>query len=167
MPPAATPPVDAFRAAQSVQLNRAAVELQKEVLSASFNQAQAYTNIVLGAGYAGFFAVWAFTREQLTAPQALWSALLVAISLLSFVLFEVYKARYVSRLLLTLSNTLNDETRFLPALAEWKRQQQAHDLRFGVIWAKTFWFALSTGVAGGLILLYAFVQALLRWYFPG
>ena len=53
------------------------LDAQKELLSAAFSRANAYTNLILGAGYAGFFAVWAFTKDHLTPPQLFWSALFV------------------------------------------------------------------------------------------
>jgi hypothetical protein len=145
-------------------INRQLVEVQKELLSASFSQAQAYTNIVLGAGYAGFFAVWAFTRDYLSDLQVLWSALLMSFSLIAFVAFEVYKSFFTSRTLLGLAETVQDESKFVERLAEWKREMHHRQLEFGRIWATTFWFAVVTGFGGGLVLLYAFLRQLLERY---
>jgi hypothetical protein len=159
MPPAVIQPSQQRAAPQNL------LDAQKELLSSSFSRASAYTNLILGAGYAGFFAVWAFTRDQLTPPQVLWSALLVTVSLLSFVVFEVYKNFYLSRALLSLARAVADEANFAVRILEWKRDQQAREIRFGRIWASAFWLTLLFGFGGGLVLVYAFVRGLLRWYF--
>jgi hypothetical protein len=160
MPPAVIPPRQQSPGAQEL------LDAQKELLSASFSRANAYTNLILGAGYAGFFAVWAFTRDQLSPPQVLWSALLVTLSLLSFVCFEVYKNFYISHALLGLARAVQDEEHFAVRILEWKQDQQVRELRFGKIWASVFWLTLLSGLGGGLILVYAFICGLLNFYFP-
>jgi hypothetical protein len=140
------------------------LEAQKELLSAAYSQAQAYTSLILGAGYAGFFAAWGFTRDQLSAPQILWSALLVTLSLMSFVLFEVYKSFYVSRALLALGRTVQDPAQFPQLLENWKAERRDADIRFGRIWAGSFWVTLPSGLGGGLILIYGFVSSLIKLY---
>ncbi|WP_157071790.1 hypothetical protein [Steroidobacter denitrificans] len=42
-----------------------------------------YTAVIIFGGYAGFFAIWQMTKEYLSKDQALWSALLIMLSLLS------------------------------------------------------------------------------------
>jgi len=140
------------------------LDAQKELLSFGFNRAMAYTNLILGAGYAGFFATWTFTRDQLSARGTLWSALLVTLSLLSFVLFEVYKSFHISRTLVGLSRAVADPVNLAQRLLDWQRERYSVEIRFGRIWAATFWFTLLTGLAGGSILIVAFVRALIRSY---
>lgn len=152
MPPVLTP--------QQQQL----LDAQKELLSFSFSRAMAYTNLILGAGYAGFFATWGFTRDRLSAHETLWAALLVTLSLLSFVLFEVYKSFHISTTLLGLSRAVADPANLTQRLVDWQRKAQSADIRFGRIWAATFWFTLLTGLGGGGILIYAFVRALIHSY---
>ena len=157
MPPVQSP--------QQPFVNKQLLDAQKELLSAAFSQARAYTNLILGAGYGGFFAVWAFMRGQLTAPQVLWSALLVTLSLISFVAFEVYSSFYNSRALLNLARAVEDEAHFATRILEWKRDQQRRNIRFGKIWGSVFAVTFLTGFSGGLVLLYAFIRGLVRWYF--
>jgi hypothetical protein len=120
------------------------LDAQKELLASSFNQAMAYTNVILGAGYAGFFATWAFTRDKLSPRETLWSAFLLTVSLLSFVLFEVYRSFYTSRQLLGLSRAVNDPANIAQRLLEWQRERHSVEIRFGRIWATTFWITLLT-----------------------
>ena len=152
MPPALTSPQQQL------------LDAQKELLSFSFNRAMAYTNLILGAGYAGFFATWSFSRDRLSAHETLWSALLVTLSLLSFVLFEIFKAFYISKTLLGLSRAVADPEHLAQRLLEWQRDSHAAEIRFGRIWVVTFWFTVLTGVGGGGILIFAFVRALVQSY---
>ena len=55
----------------------------------AFEYAKSYTNIVVALGYAGFFAVWNLTKEQLSDLIINISATLISISLLSFIIWEV------------------------------------------------------------------------------
>lgn len=166
--PAALPPEQKSHNAGGFvrNVNSDLLETQKELLSSAYSQAQAYTNVILGAGYAGFFAAWGFTRDQLTPTQVLWSALLVTLSLLSFVLFEVYKSFYTSQALLGLSRTVQDPSQFAQLLEKWKLERRSAEIRFGRIWASTFWITLLSGLAGGLVLIYSFVSSLIRLHFP-
>jgi len=140
------------------------LDANKELLAHAYDRGMAYTNLILGAGYAGFFATWTFTRDRLTDRQTLWSALLVSLSLISFVLFEVYKTFFVSRTLLALSRAVQNPTEVVRRLAEWQQIVEASQIRFGRIWAYTFPFTLFTGLAGIGILVYAFICALLKSY---
>lgn len=67
------------------------IEAQTKVVTASCNSAAAYTNLIMLGGYAGYFGLWQLTREHLSKTQALWVALLILISLLTFIAFEVIK----------------------------------------------------------------------------
>lgn len=142
------------------------IAANKELLAYAFNSAAAYTNIVLGAGYAGYFATWAFMKDRLTPLTSLWAALLVLLSLLSFILFEVYKTFYISQSLLSLQNVVKDPSHFVQHIQEFEKDKQARDLRMGKIWVRTFLFTLLTAVMGGLTLISAIVHGLLLSYWP-
>ena len=47
-------------------INQELIDAQKEIISFSYSQGMAYANLIIGAGYAGFFATWAFTRRLLS-----------------------------------------------------------------------------------------------------
>ena len=143
------------------------LEAQKELLSSSYSKAGAYTNMVLGLGYAGFFGLWALTKEYLTNGQVLWSALLMAISLLTFILFEVYKSFYISQSLLGLERAVSDPQNFRQKILQWQSESHTKTIRFGKIWSSIFWVTVVTGIGGALILMYAFVVTLFALYAGG
>ena len=141
------------------------LDAQKELLSAAFSQANAYTNLILGAGYAGFFAAWAFTKDRLTVTELFWSALLVTCSLFIFVTFELVKAFYTGTAYIGLARVVADEANFMSHLAQFKKARHASDIRFGKIWLYVFLVTAITGLAGGGILISAFVRNLFQLYF--
>lgn len=73
------------------------VDTQVKIITATFDKSVAYTNIMIAAGYAGYFGLWQFTKDLLSKQQALWSALLVLVSLVSFILFEVAQMIMIPR----------------------------------------------------------------------
>jgi hypothetical protein len=72
-------------------------EAQQKLITVSYDRAASYTTVIIFGGYAGFFAICHLSKEYLSKDQTLWSALLIMISLLSFVLFEVLKMILVTR----------------------------------------------------------------------
>ncbi len=67
------------------------VETQIKVLSATFDKAIQYTNLVVVAGYGGFFGLWALTKQYLIATEARSAALWMLASGTMFVGFEIFK----------------------------------------------------------------------------
>lgn len=67
------------------------IETQIKVLSATFDKAVQYTNLVIVAGYGGFFGLWALTKEYLTPTGVRSAALWMLGSGTIFVAFEVFK----------------------------------------------------------------------------
>ncbi len=76
---------------QQEKAERDLVDREIKVLSASFDKAVAYTNIVVIAGYGGFFGLWSLTKGYLTATEARYAALSMLASASIFVGFEVFK----------------------------------------------------------------------------
>ena len=73
-------------------------DYQIKLLSALFDKATAYANLIIMAGYAGFFGLWSFTKDKLTPMQVFWSALFITISASVFVIFETFKIPFPVKL---------------------------------------------------------------------
>lgn len=69
---------------------QAFIEKQKEIVLSSYEQAKSYSNIIMMGGYAGLFAIWSFTKDDLAQWQTMLVGLLAVLSVFSFVLFEIY-----------------------------------------------------------------------------
>lgn len=76
---------------QQEKAERDLVDREIKVLSASFDKAVAYTNVIVIAGYGGFFGLWSLTRGYLTATEARYAGLSMLASASIFVGFEVFK----------------------------------------------------------------------------
>ncbi|NTV05451.1 MAG: hypothetical protein HGA59_02950 [Chlorobiaceae bacterium] len=138
---------------------------QKELAAHTFDKAQAYTNVVLLAGYAGFFAIWSFIRPDITNEQVFWSGLLIALSLTAYMLWEIYGSFYRSRSLLCLAKAVNNPDKFHELLEQHKLDEQARIIFLGQIWVVVFGFTVLTGFSAIGILLWAFVSTLWKIYF--
>jgi len=153
------------------QRQRAASELataQQKLVATSYDKAAAYTTVIVFGGYAGFFALWQLSKEYLSREQTLWSALLILVSLLSFVLFEVVKMVLVTRDLIRRAGALdlpgirNDLPRLLAVLTELDQGQIAARRPFMIIWAFTVAIALAGAIGAAGILGYAFIDGLAK-----
>lgn len=145
-----------------------AIETQVKVLSALFDKSAAYTNLMILAGYAGYFGLWQLTKEFLTKQYALWSALLILCSLVTFVFFEVVK-------MLIIHHNISAKARILKS-PEVQRSPMAlqkafvdigavHErvgLHFIRFWLVCLVVIISTAMAGTGILAYSFVSGLSR-----
>lgn len=145
-------------------INRELLEAQKELLASSFSQAQAYTNVILAAGYAGFFAVWAFVKGELSRGAVLWSALLVTLSLAMFVAWEVFGMYMRSRMLIGIAQAVAQPERFEELMLSHRKAAQERSIVFGKVWLFTVWGTVLTGAGAFCILLYAFVHGLWLTY---
>jgi hypothetical protein len=144
------------------------LEAQQRLVMVSYDKAATYTAVIIFGGYAGMFALWQLTKEYLSKSQALWAALLVLVSLVAFVLFEVGKMVLVARLTFSKVRVLNSHEvksnpqSFLRMLEDIERTQSAVLFPFMVAWA----VAVSICVLGALsavgILGYAFICGLAK-----
>ncbi len=162
MPPvikASPPPQPIIQAPATAEQLAAA---QEKLLTATFDQAKAYSQIVLGIGYVSIFAAWSFTREFLTRDQILWSALLASLSIFVFVLFEVLSMFVSSKTLLVVAEAASRPQEFNSILLSHQAGQMRLMSIYARCWAWCWGFSFLTGVSSALILLGAFVGHLLN-----
>lgn len=144
------------------------LEGYQKLITVSYDKAASYTTVIIFGGYAGFFAIWQLTREYLSKEQALWSALLIMISMLSFVLFEVAKMIIVSRTIfaqlavLRVPEVRADPHRALKAINDLEESQRAGLGWFIKFWALAVFVALSGALSAAGILGYAFISGLAK-----
>ena len=154
---------------QQAKVANQIAEAQLKVITVAYDKAASYTTVIIFGGYAGFFAIWQLSKEYLSKGQALWAALLIMISLLSFVLFEVIKMVVVTKSIFRKVAVLNsppevrnDPGRLLAALNELEQMQSAGLGRFHKLWATTVVVALSGALGGAGVLGYAFIAGLAK-----
>ncbi|WP_213216556.1 hypothetical protein [Roseibium polysiphoniae] len=67
------------------------LNLEKEVLSIRFDRTRNYANIVIGAGYVGIFTSASHLKDKISTSTFAIVMLFASISLVSFVIFEIWK----------------------------------------------------------------------------
>ena len=153
---------------QQEKLASQIAEAQERLLTVSYDKAATYTTVIIFGGYAGFFAIWQLSKEYLSKGQALWSALLIMISLLAFVLFEVGKMIFVTKAVLKKASILKDPaTRSDPQrlLAALQQLESSQHLGLGgvlIAWAVSVVVSLLGALGGAGILGFAFITGLAR-----
>lgn len=151
---------------QWAQTEEAEAERVKAVLlelqTAAFGLSQTYTTIVIFGGYAAFFAIWGFTKDHLSKEQAYWAALLIGVSVLTFVLFEIFKMVVASFEFWKVRSLLVRELPPAEFLAERKRIASSSNLWVQrvvlPIWIAAFAISLASGIIACGVLLHAFAS---------
>ena len=153
---------------QQAKLAGEIAEAQQKLITVSYDKAASYTTVIIFGGYAGFFAIWQLSNQYLSKGQTLWSALLILISLLAFVLFEVLKMVIVSRMLLAkvavlgLPEVQADPQRLLQELKGLEESQRSLMRSFIFAWAVVVAICVACALSGAAVLGYAFVVGLAR-----
>ena len=93
---------------------------QKDIVISSYEQAKSYSNIIMMGGYAGLFAVWSFTKNDIEQWQSITVGLLSILSIFSFVLFEIYGVWLRSTQTFNLISQLQEAERLNKFLLEYK-----------------------------------------------
>ncbi|MUH00365.1 hypothetical protein F7734_52095 [Scytonema sp. UIC 10036] len=135
------------------------VSFLKDIQTRAYDKTRSYTNLVIAAGYAGFFAFWRSVKDDLPKITMLSSGLLITISLCIFISSEVYNMisdalyqRKINRMLRAnnSANIINDIQNF----------EQEHEEKSYCIW---FWLLLPTiitAISGAILLIGSFVIGL-------
>ncbi|MEQ9190478.1 MAG: hypothetical protein RLQ25_08230 [Alphaproteobacteria bacterium] len=133
-------------------------EILIDILTKVFDRAAAYTSLILFGGYAGGFAIWNFTNDLLGPTAKAWVALLLTISLATFIFFEVFKMMYSSKGLFQQRAILTKSlppTKFIEEIQMLERQENRKIVKYLIpIWIAALAVAVSTALgAVGICLL--------------
>ena len=132
----------------------------KNIQKSLFDQASNYTKVVLGLGYVGFFAAWSGTKANLRPAELVASALLMCLSLFAYVIFEIFQARFLSKVGIDLARTLSNSGLQMTALQEYQQRTAKSQEHYFRLWGFIFPFCAISGVLGALILIAAFFRSL-------
>jgi hypothetical protein len=141
-------------------------DAEQKLITVAYDKAATYTTVIIFGGYAGFFALWQLTKDYLSKPQALWSALLILVSIVSFISFEVIKMVLITRSTLTRARALkspevrSDPNKLLQALQDLEAIQSSRTGGFMAFWAFTVAVCVIGALGGAGTLAYAFITGL-------
>jgi uncharacterized membrane protein len=137
------------------------VEVLIRVMSAMFDKAMAYTNLILVAGFAGFFAVWGSMKEHLSDVERSLSAFAITISLTIFIFWEVFAMVARSKNFKGLLRVLEaPPEKFQAALAKQQQAERLQNIWTLRIWAVVLVFTVVPALVAAAILIYSFGRQL-------
>jgi hypothetical protein len=132
-----------------------------KVTSALYDKAVAYTNIILLAGYAAFFAIWNTMKTNMSRWEMLLTAFCITFSLVFFVFFEVTKMIVNSKSLTGLTKVLNAPPQdFDKRLAEQQKAEQRMSIRLLKFWVVILALTVLPGLVAAAVLLSSFGRQL-------
>ncbi len=140
-------------------------DIQKELVEKTYNGASAYANVIMIGGYAGFFAIWTLMKPEMSHVQVFWSALLITISLVCFIGWEVLAMFHRSKVLIGLARTAEDQATFVAKLDAYRSDMQQFTIKVLKWWARFLAVSAATAIGAVSILLYVFSRGLWLDYF--
>lgn len=139
-------------------------DLLLDVQSQAYGHATTYTAVIIFGGYASLFTIWTYTKDHLSETMTYWVALLLGISVLAFVFFEVFKMLLLSREMLKIRGLLVQK--LPPAVLLRRYEELSQESNFLVlkiflpIWVVVLIITITSGVGAAVLLLWAFASAL-------
>lgn len=143
---------------------QAAIDEQTRTI---FDRTRDYTNTVVTVGYAGFFGIWAFTRNDLPVTVSLHVALAMGFSIFLFVIFVIIdmlfltyvtwkfysKVRY-NFTFATLEEAVKQSEEHKNRALEFQKEVRRAAIGVLAIWPFFFVPSLACGLYAALILMY-------------
>lgn len=133
---------------------------QKEFLEKAMTQAQAYTNLIMLAGYAGLFALWQVAKEHLTPLSAYMAGILLIISLAVFIAMEIYGMYLRSKDLFRTARAVDDPESYIANVARHREDAANRAVRLAQLHPYGFFTSIVSGGGAALIILLAFCHGL-------
>ena len=137
------------------------IQKQKEVIIISYEQAKNYSNIIMMGGYAGLFAIWGFTKSNLEKWQSISVGLLTLLSVLIFILFELYGLWFRSTQTFNLLSQLQKAEKLDKFPDDYGKQELKRLETLAKVWPFFFFSAVTTALLAAFILAWSFVSQLI------
>lgn len=140
------------------------IQKHKEVVRNTYEHAKQYSNLIIFGGYAGLFAVWNFTKDNLSDWQVWTTGLFALASIFIFIVFELYGTWLRSTQVINQMKELEKAEELNKFPEEYGRAERMRIDRFVAIWPYFFFSAVACALIAALILLYSFISALVCNY---
>jgi hypothetical protein len=148
--------------AKGVRADLASIDVEKaqdfhiKLVSTLVDKGAAYTNLVILAGYASFFALMPLVKDLLSPGSRRWAGLLMLLSLAAFVGFEIWKMLFMQFAMIRRLRRFsidNKKPDFDFVKASIQMEKDLHDLqiRFIPVWLAMTTVAILSGFAAVLI----------------
>lgn len=144
--------IELDRERKQVEQNVAVI---KEIISHTYSKANSYSNVIIAAGYVGFFTLWSGIKKDIPDWAVLTSGALILLSLMIFIGFELYKMISCAVYMRKITNRIKLPT--IETLAEIQDIEQQASLWNSRIWVFTLIPTVISGLLAGLVLLTGFL----------
>jgi hypothetical protein len=152
------PPLSPLESAPPINLKEL-IEFQ----SSMYDKASTYIKVIIGLGYGGFFTAWSGSKQHLSPKILVASALFEIVSLILFVVFEIWGAMVTSHIVISFAEAVHKPAPDIAAALQSNRNEFINLNRINAkIWKVVFPATALTGLLGGMILIYGFVAGLWR-----
>ncbi len=128
------------------------IAMMMQMAEKQMTQATSYTNLILVAGYAGYFAFWSTLVTKLPSWLYALCGLLALLSLLLFISWEVIKMTWGTVHLNRINKMILKTVRGPNLLQIIDAASSSHNVRINKLW---LWFLVPTlafGIGAGLLL---------------
>lgn len=139
---------------------------QRKFLVETFQQARAYLNVILIAGYAGLFALWTTFQDRLSSLSILVSGLLACVSIMLFVAWELYSMVKRQQAVKMLRMMVDQPSRFEKGFPQFLERFQATAARLERGWWATVIVTTLAGMTAYLVILSSLAHDLIMRYAP-
>ena len=149
---------DADRKHQDEQRN-----LQIELQTATYHQAQAFENAILIAGYAGFFGLFSLTKDIIDNYWNVFAAMCLGVSITTYVAWQIFSMinRSINGLR-HLNLILTAPENFHEAAQAWLESQRSATPRIQVLWYLTLAISVASAALGASTLMISFALYLIN-----
>jgi hypothetical protein len=141
----------------------------KDLAQASFGHASTYFSVVIIGGYGAAFALWNFTKEILEPWLIVTCGLLLCVSVISFVGFEIFKMVLVTintRSQAEMANSLNTDDLDAARNKAVKSAVTLNKWNY-FVWRVALVVCTLTAAGAGILLICNFAYRLVTgWYTP-
>lgn len=136
------------------------LDLVKELMDKQHAHQSAYNTVIIGVGYAGFFALWNLVKDGDRPGLHAFAGLMIAVSLILYVGWEVGQMIYRTVQLQRITQELETGSRVdqLQVFADGMRGIERRAFRW---WPVVLVPCVVTGLVGGAALLFVFVLDLI------
>jgi hypothetical protein len=129
-----------------------------------FEKAQAYANALILAGYAGLFTLWSFAQKNLTHRQIDVVAIMLGLSLMLFVSWEIYSMTFSATSYSRFVEIIDESPeKFFARFDSYQRELRLRTKKYRRRWAFCFYPTLVFGYGAAVLLLYNIIANLLGW----
>ena len=148
---------------QFLAMNESALKRLKKEQKTGFRNAKQYSQVVIGVGYVGLFAVWHQTRAVLATADQIWTGLFLTISVIAYAVQDVLNvaALVLNQIWLALAVWSKKQEFAIAEIAYQRRLASLVPFMFGA-WLVFFPIAVIAALVAAKTLLLGFIYQLIR-----